>query len=192
MAWVALAALAMSGATAGIATMSPPRVVIHAIWSHVAFGLSVVVVMLSSDGWSKPAVVVSPGSWTALRPAALVTPLAVLAQIAMGALYRHQILGVMPHMFGALAVALLTLVVSVILLQNFAEHRELKRVATILISIVLAQVCLGIAAFLMLLLNAGNVPAFAWLATAHVTTGSLIFGASMAAAMQVRRSIAPR
>jgi hypothetical protein len=71
----------------------------------------------------------------------------------MGALYRHQILGVMPHMLGAMVVAILALVVSMTLIQHFGDQPQLKSSATGLITVVLAQVCLGIAAFLMLLLG---------------------------------------
>ena len=38
--------------------------------------------------------------------------------------------------------------------------------------------------------NAANIPAFVWLATAHVTVGAATFAASVAASMQVRRYIA--
>jgi heme A synthase len=119
------------------------------------------------------------------------TPPAVLAQISLGALYRHQITGVMPHMLGAMVVALLTLGVSVILLQHFPDLRELKSAATALISAVLAQVCLGIAVFFMLLLGVGNIPAFAWLATGHVCVGTLTFAAGIVTAMQVGRYLSP-
>ena len=51
----------------------------------------------------------------------------------------------------------------------------------------LAQVCLGVATFLMILLGAGNIPPFVWLATGHLTVGAATLAASVVASMQVRR-----
>ncbi len=124
-----------------------------------------------------------------MRPAAVATPVVVLIQILLGALYRHQMTGVMPHMFGAMIVALLTMVVSAIVLQHFSESRPLKQAATMLISAVLAQVCLGIAVFVMLLLNVGDSPAFVWIASAHVTTGTLLLAASVLMALAGWRNL---
>jgi len=187
--WLAVAGLALSGITGWTSPATPGRVVWHALSSHAALALVTAAAVLTSRAWSEPAKPVGAGSWGVLRPVALVTPPAVLLQIAMGALYRHQILGVMWHMLGAMVVAILTLVLSVILLQHFADQRQLKSAAAWLISAVLAQVCLGIAAFLMILLGAGNIPPFMWLATGHVTVGAATLGASVLASMQVRRYV---
>jgi hypothetical protein len=188
--WLAFAALALSCITGGwIAPVTPGRVVWHALCSHTALALVTAAAVLTSRAWPEPAKRVSAASWGALRPVALITPPAVLLQIAMGALYRHQILGVMWHMLGAMTVAILTLVLSVVLLQHFADQPQLKSAATWLISAVLAQVCLGIAAFLMILLGAGNIPPFVWLATGHVTVGAATFAASVVASIQVRRYV---
>jgi len=163
------------------------RVVWHAVFAHSSVALTTAVAVVTSSAWIKPAERVELGSWSALRPAAIATPPAVLVQISLGALYRHQVIGVMPHMLGAMVVALLTLVVSVVLLQHFTACRPLQSAATALISIVLAQVCLGIAVFIMVLLDAGNTPAFAWTATAHVSVGSVTLAASVVTAILVAR-----
>jgi heme A synthase len=159
----------------------------HAVFSHLGVGLITAVAVMTSASWSQPAKPMSASSWKVLRPAAQLTPPIVLTQIAMGALYRHQIFGVMPHMLGAMVVAILALVVSMILIQHFGDQPQLKSSATGLITVVLAQVCLGIAAFLMLLLGAGNTTAFVWLTTGHVCVGSLTFAASVVAGMQAHR-----
>jgi hypothetical protein len=189
--WVAFGGLVLSGATGWIAPASPARIVWHAIFSQLALALITAAGVVTSASWSQPAKAVSAGSWKVVRPAALATPPIVLLQIAMGALYRHQIFGVMPHMLGAMVVAILTMVVSMILIQHFSDQPQLKSAATLLIAVVLTQVCLGIAAFLMLLLGAGNIPAFVWLTTGHVCVGSLTLAASVVAAMQVQRYMTP-
>lgn len=189
--WLNFGSLILSGATGWISQGSPARIVSHAVLAHLALALITVAGVVTSVSWSQPAKAVSPGSWKLVRPAALATPPIVLLQIAMGALYRHQIFGVMPHMLGAMVVAILTLVVSMILMQHFSDQPQLKSAATALLAVALAQVCLGIAAFLMLLLGAGNIPAFVWLTTGHVCVGSLTLAASVVAAMQVQRYMTP-
>jgi hypothetical protein len=189
--WLTFTSLVLSGITGWISHASPGRIVWHAVFSHLAVALATVAAVLTSPSWSQPAKSISAEPWNALRPAAQLTPPIVLFQIAMGALYRHQILGVMPHMLGAMVVAILTLVVSVTLIQHFGDHPQLKSAASALIAVVLAQVCLGIAAFLMLLLGAGNTSAFVWVTTGHVGVGSLTFAASVVAGMQARRYLAP-
>jgi len=191
-AWLGFASLALSGAIGAMAPLTPGLIVLHAVFAHLSLVLITGAAVLSSLASTKQAEPLDPGSWTALRPMALITPPFVLLQITMGALYRHEIVGVMPHMLGAMIVAILTLVVSVILLQNFRSSRELTNSATALISIVLAQVCLGIAVFIMLLLGVGSGPIFAWLATAHVSVGALTFVASVVTAIYVKRFIAER
>ncbi len=156
-------------------------VVWHACLAHLSIALIAATMVLSS-GAIEPA---SAGAFVYLRPAAIATPPVVFTQITLGALYRHQVFGIMPHMLGAMVVALLTLVVSVILLQNFGQRREFKGPATALISLLLAQVCLGIIVFLLLLLGAGNSVGFVWAATGHVCVGTLTFAASVALAMRV-------
>jgi heme A synthase len=147
--------------------------------------------VLATPGWNQPVQPVPAGSFSALRPAAIATPFAVFTQIVLGALYRHQVTGIMPHMLMAMVVALLTLVVSAVVLQNFSESAELKRAAALLLSAVLLQVCLGIAVFLLLLLNGSDTVAFLWLATAHVTTGTLVLATSILMAIEARRRLAP-
>lgn len=192
LAWAGFAAFALSGIIGAISPLSPWSIVCHAVLAHLSLGLMTAAAALVWLQGTKGIDQADPGSWTALRPMALITPLVVLVQIAMGALYRHEIVGVMPHMLGAMVVAILTLVVSVILLQNFRMSRQLTNAATGLISIVLVQVCLGVAVFIMVLLDVGSGPLFAWLATAHVSVGALTFAASAVAAIYVKRLIAER
>ena len=181
--WLLLASIALAALTAWPSL----HVVWHAVFAHSALALATAALVLSAPEWVKPSERVDLGSFRAMRPAAIITPGAILIQISLGALYRHQIIGVMPHMLGAMIVALLTLVVSVILLQHFAVQAQLKSAATSLISAVLTQVCLGIAVFMMLLLNAGNTTVFAWVATGHVFMGTLTLAASVVTALQVFR-----
>jgi len=164
----------------------------HAVLAHFFFAIVVVIVVVTSASWNREAVVVDDGGRFLLRPLAIATPPVVLLQTTLGAAYRHDAIGVMPHMAGAMVVALTTLVVSAVILQNFPGPAPMRRAAAVLISIVLAQVCLGIAAFLMLILNTAGTFAFVLVTVGHVATGAATLGASVVMAMQTRRSLLPK
>ncbi len=189
LAWAAVLCLAAGAAIGWNYPLSPGAAVWHAAFAHL-FVASLTVVLVART-WSGPANPLDIGAHRGLRQAALITPAAVFAQIVFGALYRHQITGIMPHMLGAMVVALLTMIVAAIVLQHFSQSRELKRAAILLISAVLLQVVLGISVFMMLLLNLSATAAFVWTATAHVTVGTLVFAASVVMAMEAWRHLAP-
>ncbi len=187
--WIAWGALIASAAIGWNYPLSPGAAVLHAALAQIF--VAAITVALVAASWNKPAAPLEAGAHRGLRQAALITPAAAFAQIVFGALYRHQITGIMPHMLGAMIVALLTMIVSAIVLQHFSQSRELKRAAILLISAVLVQVLLGISTFIMLLLNLSATPVFVWTATAHVTVGTLVFAASVLMAMEAWRNLAP-
>jgi heme A synthase len=113
----------------------------------------------------------------------------VFLQIALGAAYRHDVTGVMPHIAVAMGVAFLALIVCSVVLQNFPEPKSMRRAAVALIAIVLTQVCLGIAAFVMLLLNFTASLVFVPVTVGHVTVGAATLAASVVMAIEVRRHV---
>jgi heme A synthase len=153
---------------------------LHAILAQLIFGITVFI-----SHTSRPC----PPEAESIRRFALAIPPLVLLQTALGAAYRHKATGVLPHMGGAMIVVLLTLLVCVIILQRLQKPGPLRTAAISLMSVVLVQISLGIAAFLMRLLDADETPVFAWIAVAHVTTGALTLGASVILAMQFRPDV---
>ena len=182
----ALAALIASAAIGWTHPLSHGAAVWHATMAHL-FTASMGMALLTAP----PVSTVPAGRFMALRPAAAATPIAVFFQIVMGALYRHEVTGILPHMLGAMVVALLAMIVSALVVQHFSHVRELKRAAALLISLVILQVVLGIAVFIMLLLNVSNTTAFVWTATAHATSGTLVFAASVLVAIEIYRRLVP-
>jgi hypothetical protein len=169
--WVLLALVAVD---AGLAF--PHLNLVHAIFAQLTFGVAV----FATHSYRQ-----CPPEAASLRRFAIAIPPLVLLQTALGAAYRHKALGVLPHMGGAMVVVLLTLLVCVILLQRLQKPGSLRSSAIVLMTLVLVQISLGIAAFLMRLLDADQGPAFAWIAVAHVTNGALTLGASVILAMQM-------
>jgi hypothetical protein len=102
-------------------------------------------------------------------------PATVFAQIALGAAYRHKVWGVMPHMGGAAIAVSVTLILSLLLIQN---HTELRRPSITLLTVVLIQISLGIASFLLRLIDLDSTVWFVVLSTAHVTVAAMLLGAA--------------
>jgi heme A synthase len=174
------------------APLSAGIAVMHALLAHLFFALVVVAAVMTSTSWIQKAELSSVTDWPWLRPLAVATPPVVFVQIILGTAYRHDLTGVLPHMAGAMIAAITTVVVSAVVLQNFAGPKPLLRSATVLISIVLTQICLGIVALVMLVLNAAGTLAFVLGTVGHVTVGAATLAASAEMAMQVWRSVPGR
>jgi hypothetical protein len=192
LAWSALTVLAVDAATGWAAPpLAAARGIVHAVLAHLYLAIMVATAVATSEGWNRGAELVDDGGWSWLRPVAIATPPAVFVQIMLGAIYRHDVTGIMPHMAGAMIVALVTVLVSAVVLQNFTEPAALRRAAVWLISIVLTQVCLGIAALLMLVLNFAGTLVFVLSTAGHVAIGAATLSASVVMAMEVGRSVRP-
>lgn len=185
--WIALGVFVVDGGLG----WTPALSIVHATLAPVFFSVLIAIVVFTSPGWQQgPEIVEDPGA-SSLRFLALATPPLVLMQIVLGALYRHQTTGVLPHMGGAMVVSLLTMIVSMIVIQRFPGHRSLNSSAVALLTIVLVQVSLGITAFILRLLENESTPWFVVSAASHVTVGALTLAASVVLAMQIRRNVRP-
>ena len=172
-----LAALA-----AGIEAMSR-AVIIHACFAPVLFTAVACIAVF------KPARTEAGAGKPSLRYMVIGIPPLVFLQIALGAAVRHKIASVMLHMGGALLVAGLILVVCVLVLQRYPNHRRLRLLATSLISIVLIQVSLGIAVFIMRSLDMDTSPVLVVAAAAHVSVGALTLAVGTLLAIEYQRSV---
>ena len=172
--------------------LSPKAGVLHALLAHLFFSFIIVIAVGTSEGWNRTPELVDGNSKPLLRPLAATIPPVVFLQIALGAAYRHDVTSVMPHMGVAMGVAFLALIGSSVILQHFHRPASLRGAAAALISIVLAQVCLGIGAFLMLALNAAGTFYFVATTVGHVLVGASTLAASVVMAMQVRRCVLPK
>ena len=112
----------------------------------------------------------------------------VLLQIALGALLRHQLIGLTWHLLAGGLAALAVLVPAVAVRQESSARIEERRAAKWAIASLLVQVSLGVAVLLMILIGTSNVQV--WLATtiAHVAVGSL----TLLAAAWLARVLATR
>jgi hypothetical protein len=190
LAWSGAALLSMLAASGWPgAPLSPGLGVLHALLSHLYFAMAVATALVTSEHWNRPAESADVRK-PFLRPLALATPPVVLTQIALGALYRHNVIGIILHVAVAMIVALFALILCSIVLQNYTRPASLKRAAGTLMGAVLLQVSLGIASLVMLLLNFTATNYFIAATVAHVLIGASTLAASVVMAIEVWRSAA--
>jgi hypothetical protein len=165
------------------------RPLLHASLAPLAFSVLVTIAILTSSLWAEVPELVDGGAAPLLRPLAIATPPLVLLQTVLGAAYRHKLIGVIPHLGGAMIVSFAALIAAMLVIQRYPGHRALGFAANWLISIVLAQVVLGVTAFAMQLLEVKNTIAVIVATASHVVVGSLTLSASLVLAMQVQRNV---
>lgn len=190
--WSAIVTLAIDAA---LGWRTPPLTanvaVLHALLAHIFFSLATVTAVGTSSSWNSPPERVDGSSKPFLRPLVVAIPPVVFLQITLGAAFRHDITSVMPHMAIAMFVAFLALIGSSVVLQNFPRPAAMRHAAVALISLVLTQVCLGIGAFIMLVLNSAGTFYFVAVTVGHVLIGASTLAASVVMAMQVWRCVLP-
>ena len=190
--WIALGGVVAQGLLGGatVLLLQPaPISIAHACLAQLFFSVTVAIAVFTSRNWQQGPDPVDDYGWPSLRSLAILTPLFVLAQIALGAGFRHRAFGLMPHIIGAMLVPLAILLVGMFVLQQFPGHRALRPAAIVLLSITGVQVLLGIAAYFARLEAADYPLAMVLTTVAHVATGGLTLAASVVLSIQIRRNV---
>jgi heme A synthase len=190
MAWAGVGIVAIEGALSSLQVRLPLSLAQsfgHAIFSPLLMAVLVALACFTAPEWQMDPDRIDLTDSPLVPRLAKLAPALVLLQICMGVAYRHKQWGVLPHMAGAMLVAIAMLVVPVILLQRYPTHPSLRPLAAAAMSIVLLQVTLGIVAFVMRLLDFDTSTGFIALTAAHACVGSLTLAASLALAIEVAR-----
>ncbi len=166
----------------------------HAALGQTFFCILVALAVMTRRDWrwDEPKLEEEPAS-PPLRQLALLTTGAIFLQLILGALYRHDGLGIGPHLTGALAVSVLVVWLTVRIFSRFVKEDRLTRAARALLGLVAVQIFLGIAAFILRLQfqNAPQpMPPVVQVGTAHVALGALVLAQSVVLTLQVFRRVA--
>ena len=191
--WAALA-IVVAEAFLGIpsALEAWPRAlgVVHALLAPIYFSVVIMIAVFTSNRFAAGPELVEDKFGTLSKTSLWMIAL-VLVQIALGASYRYNVLGVIWHILNAMIVLVLILMVGVLTLKQFAAHPALRPAALALVVIAGVQVLLGFATFLVLLMVSKNTPALVDVSLAHITIGAVTLAASVAMAIQIRYNIRP-
>ncbi len=192
---IALGAVILQGVLGGITVifMLPKAVSIsHACLAQLFFSTTVSIALFTSPSWKQDARTVEDGGEPHLRWLAILAPVSLLMQVALGAAARHKALSVIPHVAGAIVATTVVLWVTLRILMRHSEHPVLRRSALTLLGITFLQVFLGIAAYMSRLATADAVqpmPVMVGFTVLHVAAGALTMAASVVLAIQVFRHV---
>lgn len=188
--WVTLAILT---AAAGLGKFQGPVWgTLHAVLGALLFASVAAVVLYASSSWQREPDLVRDYGWPSLRALSSAAVLFIVVQVGFGAGLRHSAVGVMPHLLGALVVAIFIMIVGVFVTTQFPKHASLRPKAVAFMTITGIQVFLGMCAFLMRMMSPEGSKVFLAISVAHVATGSLTLATGVMLALEIRRSVLPR
>lgn len=195
LAWVALVWVCVVGLLGGLTVklLTPPPVsVLHTCLAQLFFSLTVAICVFTSKSWMEGPEMADDHGWPSMRSLAILLPVVVLTQVALGAGFRHGALTVMPHLVGAMVVTLVLLIMGAFVLQQFPTHRTLRPAAIALMSIGFTQVFLGILALIARMVSTTATTLTVIVTVAHVAVGALTLAASISLSILIRRNVRPK
>jgi len=192
LAWTALAAVVAQGLLGGMTVLfllPKPVSISHACHAQLFFSTTVAIALFTSAAWRRGGRAVEDSG---LHGLAIAVAASVFLQLALGAAARHQALGVLPHVLGAVLATGMVLWLVVRVLIRHADHDQLRKPALALLAIVVAQVFLGIGAYMSRIatLDAPQpMPVMVAFTVAHVAVGALTLAVSILLAIQIFRYV---
>lgn len=192
---VAMTAEVLLGGAAVLMQLPKALSVIHACLAQLCFGTVSTIAMVSGPDWRASFDRVQDYGWPTLRSMAVWTPVLVFLQMILGALYRHRITGVLPHILGAMFVTGVVLLFGMFVLTQFPKHEKLKQAAVAVLLTVFVQVMLGVFTYMSRLAGGDELaPGLAetLVTVAHVATGAVLFACSILLGIQIRRHVSPK
>lgn len=169
----------------------------HACLAQLFFCMIVSLAWFTSPSWQRRRDELGPRSPDAgapsLRALCLTANVAVFLQLMMGAALRHKGFGIIPHLIGALAVAVFVVWILERVVTRHSGRPELLNWALLLNGLVMMQLVLGAGTYWIRELTADAVqplPPMVWLTVAHVAAGALIFAVSVLLSIQVHARLA--
>jgi cytochrome c oxidase assembly protein subunit 15 len=190
--WTALVAVIVQGLLGGITVLwlQPPWVsTAHACLAQLFFSTTCAIALFTSRRWLDGAEIVEDYGKPSLRSLAILAPVLVLGQIALGAAFRHRAIGLMPHIAGSMLVTLALLIVGVFVLTQFPKHAALRKAAHGMLGVTAMQVFLGIGAYFARLTAAESPIQMVIVTVAHVANGGLTLAFTILLSIQIRRYV---
>lgn len=195
--WVALAMVIAQGVLGGLTVkfFLPPAISsAHAALAQTFFCLCVAVALFTGQKWveEEPRV-----EFDQRRPSlftlTLLSIFVLYVQLILGAMFRHHGLSWWPHVVHAVVVCFVLAWTAVRALTVYPHIDTVKRPAILMLSLVIAQLCLGFTAFLTRVMWGRNAvqPELPMVIStvAHVAVGALLLATTVILAIQVWRHV---
>ena len=179
---------------AGLGSMNPGPCgrVLHALLAQTLVAGAAGFIVALSRKWSEPPQLIQDYGWPSLRSLSVSLPTLIWLQVALAVLFRQGIMGLMPHVIGAMLVSMFILMVGAFVLQQCKDHKALSRSGRHLLATTFVQVFLGIAIFTFRSMAQSAPGIILTLAAAHVATGAALLAGSVVLSMHIRRNVTPK
>ena len=195
--WGALGTVVAQGVLGGLTVLFflPPAVSsAHAALAQTFFCLSVAIALFTGQKWveEEPRV-----EFDQRRPSlftlTLLSIFVLYVQLILGAMFRHHGLSWWPHVVHAVVVSFVLAWTAVRSLTVYSHIDAVKRPAILLLSLLIAQLCLGFTAFLTRVMWGRDAvqPELPMVIStvAHVAVGALLLATTVILAIQVWRHV---
>lgn len=197
LAYTALGTVIAQGILGGITVLYylPPAVSsAHAALAQTFFCIAVIIAMFTGKQCIEehPRVELDPRR-PSLFTLTLLSIFILYVQLILGAMFRHHGLSWWPHVLNAVAVSFILAWTAVRALSLYSHIEAVRRPAILMLSLMIAQLCLGFTAFLTRVewgRDAAQPELPMVLSTvAHVGVGALLLATSVVLAIQVWRHV---
>lgn len=175
--------------------LQPPAVsAAHATVAQTFFCIAVVIAVFTSRGSVEELPRVE---FDQRRPSlftlTLLSVFVLYVQLILGAMFRHHGMSWWPHLTNAVIVSFVLAWTAVRALSFYSQIEAVRRPATLMLSLLIAQLCLGFAAFLTRVEWGKNAvqPELPMVIStvSHVAVGALLLATAVVLAIQVRGNV---
>jgi heme A synthase len=185
--WTALSIVIAETLLGFIAVPQPPAIrFAHSFLAQLFFATSVLIAASTLHAWTQFPVVM--GGRQSLRTLAMITAILVFGQAALGVAFRHGIIDVIPHVLGALIVAIIVAALAMSVLYR-PENEQLRPAAVTLLIITAAQFFIGLTLFSMGLEADIDPEAVIVVTMVHAAVGALTLAATVVAVVLILRRV---
>lgn len=193
---VALGCIVAQGILGGLTVLhfQPPWLsAAHASMAQLFFLITVSLAVFTHRRWLTPVVPVAdarPGIFAL----GVATTAAIYGQLIVGAGYRHDAIGITPHLVGAIIVSILALWTIALTLRRHSGVAALRRPAQLLLALLILQLLLGWMAYSIktATLHALQPPENRVVATSiHLVCGALVLATSLVLTLRAKKHLAP-
>ena len=171
-----------------------PVSIAHASLAQIFFCLTVSLAVVTGPAWIIPATRRDDNERPALFHLCAATTAAIFLQLILGAAYRHNALGILPHLIGAASVIFMATWLTQRLRRAYNDEGSFRRPGLALTVLVPVQLLLGTTAYFarVAAANASQpLPLTILLTVAHVVVGAAILAACLVLTLHARRLLVP-
>jgi heme a synthase len=174
--------------------LDPPVSASHATLAELFFITIVSLAVFTGNWWTGDVPQLHDEESPKLRTLAIWTSALILVQIILGAAFRHNAFGIIPHLIGAAVVTFMVFWTVLAAATRFRKVKDLRVAARYLEILLGVQLVLGGVAYWAVeaaKTAAQPTPSYVILTVAHVAVGALTFAASVYLTLRCFRMFAP-